>query len=135
MKAPRGRVGTAAAALASGSLLVFAVPARVIGDGYEGYMQRMDRKRTTSRFAASQPAVLRHLNEFADRHPLPGSALQGLCWGLFMFVPLAVIRPDDLAFVAVLCGVGAALIGTCLYPFHRWKRRQLLGDRQSVDGT
>jgi len=91
---------------------------------FDRYMERNQIRWKNSASAQRQPAVLRRLSRFADRHPLPGSALQGLVWGAFMFVVFAVFSLHDLEAHAIIWAAGGTFFGLCMYPIHRWRWRR-----------
>jgi hypothetical protein len=91
---------------------------------FDRYMERNQGRSGNSFSARRQPAVLRRLSTFADRHPLPGSALQGLLWGAFMFVVFAAFSHGPLAVTAIIWASGGPFFGLCMYPIHRWRWRR-----------
>jgi hypothetical protein len=58
---------------------------------FDRYMERNESRWQNSYSARHQPQPLRWLSLFADRHPLPGSALQGLVWGILLFMANAAL--------------------------------------------
>lgn len=91
---------------------------------FDRYMERNQSRWEKSFSARRRPAVLCRLSSFADHHPLPGSALQGLVWGAFMFVVFAAFSRYALEVTAIIWAIGGLFFGLCMYPVHRWRWRR-----------